>query len=43
MKIAINKNEMLAEAAFTTQSSIFDEIYAENTIVSYKGSAYATM
>ena len=36
MRIAINKNEALAEAAFTTQSSIFDEIYAKNTIVSYK-------
>ncbi len=29
-------NEELAEAAFTTQSSIFDRIYADNTIVYYK-------
>jgi ubiquinone/menaquinone biosynthesis C-methylase UbiE len=36
MKTAANKNEEFAEAAFTTQSSIFDEIYADNTIVSYK-------
>lgn len=36
MKIAINKNEELAEAAFTAQSSIFDDLYADNSIVSYK-------
>ena len=29
-------NEQLAEAAFTRQSVIFDEIYSGNTIVSYK-------
>jgi len=36
MKITANNNEELAEVAFTTQSSTFDEIYANNTIVSYK-------
>jgi ubiquinone/menaquinone biosynthesis C-methylase UbiE len=36
MKIAAINNEELAEAAFTTQSSIFDNIYAGNTIVHYK-------
>ncbi len=29
-------NEQLAEAAFTRQSEIFDEIYSGNTIVNYK-------
>ena len=29
-------NEQLAEAAFTTQSAIFDQIYSGNTIVNYK-------
>jgi len=29
-------NEHLAEAAFTRQSSVFDDIYADNTIVHYK-------
>ena len=33
---AINKTEQLAEAAFTSQSGIFDELYSGNTIVSYK-------
>jgi ubiquinone/menaquinone biosynthesis C-methylase UbiE len=36
MSIAANKNESLAERAFSTQSLIFDEIYADNTIVHYK-------
>lgn len=31
-----NLNEQLAGAAFTQQSAIFDEIYANNTIVHYK-------
>jgi ubiquinone/menaquinone biosynthesis C-methylase UbiE len=31
-----NINEQLAEAAFTSQSGIFDEIYSGNTIVNYK-------
>jgi ubiquinone/menaquinone biosynthesis C-methylase UbiE len=34
--IPVNKNEQQAEKAFSTQSVIFDKIYAENTIVSYK-------
>jgi len=34
--IASNFNEQLAEAAFTNQSAIFDELYAGNTIVHYK-------
>jgi ubiquinone/menaquinone biosynthesis C-methylase UbiE len=34
--ITANVNEKLAEAAFSTQSSIFDEIYSGNTIVNYK-------
>jgi ubiquinone/menaquinone biosynthesis C-methylase UbiE len=34
--ISANINEHLAEAAFTTQSAIFDEIYSGNTIVNYK-------
>jgi len=29
-------NEQLAEAAFTRQSAVFDELYAGNTIVNYK-------
>ncbi|MHB8208903.1 class I SAM-dependent methyltransferase [Mucilaginibacter sp.] len=36
MKIGANKNEEFAEAAFTTQSVIFDDLYANNTIVHYK-------
>jgi len=36
MEITAYHNEQLAEAAFTIQSSIFDEIYSRNTIVSYK-------
>jgi ubiquinone/menaquinone biosynthesis C-methylase UbiE len=31
-----NINEQLAEAAFTTQSTVFDDIYSSNTIVNYK-------
>lgn len=31
-----NQNEIFTEAAFTTQSVIFDDIYANNTIVHYK-------
>lgn len=31
-----NSNEQLAEAAFTSQSGIFDELYSDNTIVNYK-------
>ena len=34
--IATNINEHLAEAAFNSQSTIFDEIYSGNTIVNYK-------
>jgi len=34
--IASNNNEALAEAAFTNQSAIFDELYSNNTIVNYK-------
>jgi ubiquinone/menaquinone biosynthesis C-methylase UbiE len=34
--VSINSNEHLAEAAFTSQSGIFDEIYSDNTIVNYK-------
>ncbi|WP_259068664.1 class I SAM-dependent methyltransferase [Mucilaginibacter sp. X4EP1] len=34
--IALADNEQLAEAAFSSQSVIFDEIYAGNTIVHYK-------
>jgi ubiquinone/menaquinone biosynthesis C-methylase UbiE len=34
--IAANSNEQLSEAAFTSQSGIFDEIYSGNTIVNYK-------
>ena len=33
---AENINEQFAEAAFTSQSGIFDEIYSGNTIVNYK-------
>jgi len=29
-------NEQLAEAAFSSQSSIFDDLYSDNTIVNYK-------
>lgn len=36
MKTMTANNEQLAEAAFTTQSVIFDDIYSANTIVSYK-------
>src|SRR3978361_1651593 len=31
-----NIDEQLAEAAFTSQSAIFDSIYSGNTIVNYK-------
>ena len=34
--IAAGLNEQLAEAAFTRQSVIFDELYSGNTIVNYK-------
>ena len=34
--ISANTNEQLAEAAFSKQSKIFDEIYSGNTIVNYK-------
>jgi ubiquinone/menaquinone biosynthesis C-methylase UbiE len=34
--LSADHNETLAEAAFTTQSVIFDELYASNTIVNYK-------
>jgi ubiquinone/menaquinone biosynthesis C-methylase UbiE len=34
--MSANTNEQLAEAAFTSQSVIFDEIYSGNTIVNYK-------
>jgi ubiquinone/menaquinone biosynthesis C-methylase UbiE len=34
--VANNVNEQFAAKAFSTQSVIFDEIYADNTIVSYK-------
>ena len=34
--ITANANEQLAEAAFSKQSTIFDEIYSGNTIVNYK-------
>jgi ubiquinone/menaquinone biosynthesis C-methylase UbiE len=34
--ISANINEHLAEAAFTSQSGIFDELYSGNTIVNYK-------
>lgn len=33
---AANLNEQLAGAAFSKQSLVFDELYAENTIVAYK-------
>jgi len=36
MEMIADHNEQLAEAAFTGQSQIFDEIYSGNTIVSYK-------
>jgi ubiquinone/menaquinone biosynthesis C-methylase UbiE len=32
----MNNNEQLAEAAFTSQSVIFDKVYSGNTIVAYK-------
>jgi len=32
----VNINEQQAESAFSTQSAIFDEIYAANTIINYK-------
>ena len=34
--IKANNNEQLAEAAFSSQSVIFDELYSNNTIVNYK-------
>jgi len=34
--ISADVNERLAEAAFTSQSAVFDEIYCRNTIVNYK-------
>ena len=34
--ISANVNEQLAEAAFSSQSAIFDELYAGNAIVGYK-------
>jgi len=34
--IASNTNEQFAEAAFTNQSAIFDDLYSGNTIVQYK-------
>ena len=34
--VSANINERLAEAAFSSQSVIFDEIYSGNTIVNYK-------
>jgi|SRR6185437_2665108 len=34
--ISANINERLAEAAFSSQSVIFDEVYSGNTIVNYK-------
>jgi ubiquinone/menaquinone biosynthesis C-methylase UbiE len=34
--VATGLNEQLAEAAFTRQSVIFDELYSGNTIVNYK-------
>ncbi len=34
--IVANMNETLAEAAFSRQSVVFDELYAGNTIVNYK-------
>lgn len=34
--ISANINEQLAEAAFSTQAGIFDELYSTNTIVNYK-------
>ncbi|MBC7400680.1 MAG: methyltransferase domain-containing protein [Mucilaginibacter sp.] len=34
--VANNINEQYAAKAFSTQSTVFDEIYADNTIVSYK-------
>jgi len=34
--VAPSLNETLAEAAFSRQSAVFDQLYAGNTIVSYK-------
>jgi ubiquinone/menaquinone biosynthesis C-methylase UbiE len=34
--MAANVNEQQAESAFSAQSVIFDEIYADNTIINYK-------
>jgi ubiquinone/menaquinone biosynthesis C-methylase UbiE len=34
--VSANINEHLAEAAFSSQSGIFDKIYSDNTIVNYK-------
>jgi ubiquinone/menaquinone biosynthesis C-methylase UbiE len=34
--ITATPNELVAEAAFTRQAAIFDEIYSSNTIVNYK-------
>jgi ubiquinone/menaquinone biosynthesis C-methylase UbiE len=34
--IAVNNYEQQAEKAFSTQASIFDKIYADNTIIGYK-------
>ncbi|HZY37692.1 MAG TPA: class I SAM-dependent methyltransferase [Mucilaginibacter sp.] len=34
--ITVSLNEQLAEAAFTRQSTVFDELYSSNTIVNYK-------
>lgn len=36
MEEPIHLNEHLAQAAFTTQAPIFDELYTENTIIQYK-------
>lgn len=36
METAANINEQYAAKAFSAQSAIFDDIYADNTIVSYK-------
>ena len=36
MTEAIHPNEQLAEAAFSNQSVVFDELYSGNTIINYK-------
>jgi ubiquinone/menaquinone biosynthesis C-methylase UbiE len=36
MTEAINPNEQLAEAAFSNQSVVFDDLYSGNTIINYK-------